>query len=48
MMQNALQCLNAELYGSSNNDCSYLAEKHDPWRNLHVVSQLEVRREYHR
>ena len=47
-MQGALPCLDAELYGPSNQYGRDLAEKHDSWWNLHVVSQFEVRGEYHR
>ena len=43
----ALPCLDTKLYGPSNNDRQYLAKKHDPWRNLHIVSQFKVRREHH-
>ena len=47
-MQNTLPCLDAELYSPSNKNGRYLAEKHDPWWDLHVMSQLEVPREHHR
>lgn len=46
-VQKALPRLDAELYSPSNNDRQYLAKKHDPWWNFHVVSQLEVRGEHH-